>query len=395
MKSGWAIKKLGELGTIVRGKGIRRNETVDRGLPCIRYGEIYTSYNYILDCPHSFVSKDVFARCPKIKEGDVVFTLTGENKDEIAKALAYLGKDEIAAGGDLAIWSKHGCDPKFLAYMMYAPKLIEAKARASNGDIIVHASVKKMQEIDIPLPPLSEQKRIVAKIDAAFEKIDKLKANAEKNLANAKDLFQSALDEAMRPKDGWVEKRLGEVGTTLTGTTPSTRDKSNFGNFMPFVKPADIMSFNPINYREEGLSQKGVSCSRLIKSDSVLMVCIGASIGKTGYADRDCTCNQQINALMPNGFDGRYLYYMLSSDKFKKKLMEDAGQATLPIINKSKWENLSICVSLSLSEQREIVNRLDLLAEKIKILEQNYTKQIADCAEMRQAVLREAFEGRL
>ena len=158
-------------------------------MPCIRYGEIYTSYNYILDCPHSFVSKDVFARCPKIKEGDVVFTLTGENKDEIAKALAYLGKDEIAAGGDLAIWSKHGCDPKFLAYMMYAPKLIEAKARASNGDIIVHASVKKMQEIDIPLPPLSEQKRIVAKIDAAFEKIDKLKANAEKNLANAKDLF--------------------------------------------------------------------------------------------------------------------------------------------------------------------------------------------------------------
>lgn len=395
MKSGWAIKKLGELGTIVRGKGIRRNETVDRGLPCIRYGEIYTSYNYILDCPHSFVSKDVFARCPKIKEGDVVFTLTGENKDEIAKALAYLGKDEIAAGGDLAIWSKHGCDPKFLAYMMYAPKLIEAKARASNGDIIVHASVKKMQEIDIPLPPLSEQKRIVAKIDAAFEKIDKLKANAEKNLANAKELFQSALDEAMRPKDGWVEKRLGEVGTTLTGMTPSTRDKSNFGNFMPFVKPADIMPFNPINYREEGLSQKGVSCSRLIKSDSVLMVCIGASIGKTGYADRDCTCNQQINALMPNGFDGRYLYYMLSSDKFKKKLMEDAGQATLPIINKSKWENLSICVSLSLSEQREIVKRLDLLAEKIKILEQNYTQQIADCVEMRQAVLREAFEGRL
>lgn len=164
---------------------------------------------------------------------------------------------------------------------------------------------------------------------------------------------------------------------------------------MPFVKPADIMPFNPINYREEGLSQKGVSCSRLIKSDSVLMVCIGASIGKTGYADRDCTCNQQINALIPNGFDGRYLYYMLSSDKFKKKLMEDAGQATLPIINKSKWENLSICVSLSLSEQREIVMRLDLLAEKIKMFEQNYTQQIADCAEMRQAVLREAFEGRL
>ena len=72
MQSGWVIKKLGEFGTIVRGKGIRRNEIVGRGLPCIRYGEIYTSYNYILDCPRSYVSKDVFARCPKIKEGDVI-----------------------------------------------------------------------------------------------------------------------------------------------------------------------------------------------------------------------------------------------------------------------------------------------------------------------------------
>ena len=381
MKSGWVTKKLGEVCEIIMGASpdSKSYNIMRDGLP---FYQGKTEFGAEYPTPVKWCSEPV-----KIAQsGDVLLSVRAPIGP------VNFANEKCCIGRGLSALRFEG-EQRYLYYFLQASET-ELDARGT-GTTFKCISGQSLRSVPIPIPPLAEQKRIVAKIDAAFEKIDKLKANAEKNLANAKDLFQSALDEAMRPKDGWVEKRLGEVGTTLTGMTPSTRDKSNFGNFMPFVKPADIMPFNPINYREEGLSQKGVSCSRLIKSDSVLMVCIGASIGKTGYADRDCTCNQQINALMPNGFDGRYLYYMLSSDKFKKKLMEDAGQATLPIINKSKWENLSICVSLSLSEQREIVKRLDLLAEKIKILEQNYTQQIADCVEMRQAVLREAFEGRL
>jgi len=239
--SGWTTKKLGEIGTIVRGKGIRRSETISKGMPCIRYGEIYTSYDILLDEPHSFVTKEIFDACPHIKHGDVVFTLTGENKEEIAKTLAYLGDEEIAAGGDLAIWKEHGFNAKFLAYVMNSPQLLKAKALASNGDIIVHASLKKMAEIPIPIPPLAEQKRIVAKIDAAFEKIDRLKANAEKNLTNAKELFQSALDEVMRPKRGWVEKRLGEVANIRVGPFGSSLHKADYvDNGVPLVNPCHM-----------------------------------------------------------------------------------------------------------------------------------------------------------
>ena len=386
MKSGWAIKKLGEVCEEVKDR------TSSIGVVLSAY---ITTDNMLKDCAGVCEAENLPPKVTslvKFRKGDVLLS----NIRPYLKKV-WLADRDGGASSDVIVFRACSKEihPRYIWQALARDEFFNYSMLNVSGTKMPRGKREWIKQFEIPIPPLSEQKRIVEKIDAAFEKIDKLKANAEKNLANAKELFQSALDEAMRPKDGWVEKRLGEVGTTLTGMTPSTRDKSNFGNFMPFVKPADIMPFNPINYREEGLSQKGVSCSRLIKSDSVLMVCIGASIGKTGYADRDCTCNQQINALMPNGFDGRYLYYMLSSDKFKKKLMEDAGQATLPIINKSKWENLSICVSLSLSEQREIVKRLDLLAEKIKILEQNYTQQIADCVEMRQAVLREAFEGRL
>ena len=386
MKSGWAIKKLGEVCEEVKDR------TSSIGVVLSAY---ITTDNMLKDCAGVCEAENLppkVTNLVKFRKGAVLLS----NIRPYLKKV-WLADRDGGASSDVIVFRACSKEihPRYIWQALARDEFFNYSMLNVSGTKMPRGKREWIKQFEIPIPPLSEQKRIVEKIDAAFEKIDKLKANAEKNLANAKELFQSALDEAMRPKDGWVEKRLGEVGTTLTGMTPSTRDKSNFGNFMPFVKPADIMPFNPINYREEGLSQKGVSCSRLIKSDSVLMVCIGASIGKTGYADRDCTCNQQINALMPNGFDGRYLYYMLSSDKFKKKLMEDAGQATLPIINKSKWENLSICVSLSLSEQREIVKRLDLLAEKIKILEQNYTQQIADCVEMRQAVLREAFEGRL
>ena len=340
MKSGWAIKKLGEVCEEVKDR------TSSIGVVLSAY---ITTDNMLKDCAGVCEAENLPPKVTslvKFRKGDVLLS----NIRPYLKKV-WLADRDGGASSDVIVFRACSKEihPRYIWQALARDEFFNYSMLNVSGTKMPRGKREWIKQFEIPIPPLSEQKRIVEKIDAAFEKIDKLKANAEKNLANAKELFQSALDEAMRPKDGWVEKRLGEGGTTLTGMTPSTRDKSNFGNFMPFVKPADIMPFNPINYREEGLSQKGVSCSRLIKSDSVLMVCIGASIGKTGYADRDCTCNQQINAVMSNGFDGRYLYYMLSSDKFKKKLMEDAGQATLPIINKSKWENLSIGVSLSLA----------------------------------------------
>ena len=188
--------RLGDLGEIKRGKGIKRSETVLKGLPCVRYGEIYTSYNYVLDEPKSFISVELFDNCVHINQDDLVFTLTGENREEIAKTLAYLGKDIIAAGGDMAVWTNHGCVAMYLAYLMYSSQMIKAKAEASNGQIIVHASVKKLEEIQIPLPSLSVQESVVTRLDEARGRCDKLKVAAERGLRAAENLRKAILAEA-------------------------------------------------------------------------------------------------------------------------------------------------------------------------------------------------------
>lgn len=399
MKSGWVTKKLGEIGTIVRGKGIRRSETVSKGKPCIRYGEIYTSYDILLDEPHSFVTQNVFDASPHIEHGDVLFTLTGENKEEIAKTLAYLGKDEIAAGGDLAIWKGHGLNAKFLAYVMNTPQLLKAKALASNGDIIVHASLKKMAEIPIPIPPLAEQKRIVAKIDAAFEKIDALKANAEKNLANAKELFQSALDEAMRSKKGWVEKRLGEVYNFIDyrGKTPTKID-----NGIPLVTARnirmghldysvrDFISVDEYKTRQSrGIAHKG---DILFTTEAPLGFVALADLDEFSTGQRVITFQQYEGASLQ--LSNEFYYYYLQTKCFQDEIRKQATGATAQGIKASRLKNILIAV-VPFTEQKQIASHLKSLSEKSKLLEQNYARQIADCTEMRQAILREAFEGRI
>ena len=162
---GWAWCRASSLGTMIRGRGIKRTETVSQGCPCIRYGEIYTTYETSFDSAVSFVPETLDKDCLHFSSGDVVFTLTGENKVDIAKTVAFLGDGQIAAGGDLAFWTHHGMNPLYLVYYMASPYCIELKRRTATGDIIVHISTSKVGDFLVPVPPLNEQNRIVSAIE--------------------------------------------------------------------------------------------------------------------------------------------------------------------------------------------------------------------------------------
>ena len=161
----WEWCRIRTVGSIIRGNGIKRTETVENGQPCIRYGEIYTSYNISFTNTKSFVTQELYDKCKHIGYGDVVFTLTGENKQDIAKAIAYLGKEDVAAGGDLAYWSHHKMNPLYLVYFLSSPYAVSQKVVLSTGDIIVHISADKIGSMLIPVPPIEEQNRIVAQIN--------------------------------------------------------------------------------------------------------------------------------------------------------------------------------------------------------------------------------------
>ena len=161
----WEWVRLGEVSDIVRGTGIKRNETTSAGVQCVRYGEIYTHYGESFAQTFSFVPKAVADKCHDAEYGDVLCTLTGENEVEIAKATAYTGKERLVIGGDLARISNHPYDSMLLVYFMFSPFMISQKASVCTGGMIVHMGKSALSNLYIPLPPLAEQKRIVAKIE--------------------------------------------------------------------------------------------------------------------------------------------------------------------------------------------------------------------------------------
>ena len=205
----WEWVRCASLGEIVRGSGIKRTETVADGLPCVRYGELYTTYNTSFAKTKSFITVELDVKCKHFGYGDILMTLTGENKPDIAKAVAYLGNAPVAAGGDLAYWTCHRMNPLYLVYALSCPYAISRKVHLATGDIIVHISGDKIGSILLPIPPLEEQARIVARIaeietllskyDATEQQLSSLQSTFPDQLK--KSILQMAVQGKLVPQD--------------------------------------------------------------------------------------------------------------------------------------------------------------------------------------------------
>lgn len=192
-------------------------------------------------------------------------------------------------------------------------------------------------------------------------------------------------------KEGWKSSKLYEIGIVQTGTTPPSKIKEYYGDYIPFIKPPHFNTDGSIIYGNEGLSERGLSKGRLIKENSILMVCIGATIGKTGISDKPISCNQQINTFTPNkNHEPKFFYYLLSSSMFFKEVMKLSSQATLPMINKRKWQNIEVNYP-PLPEQKQIVAILDQAFEAIDRAKTNIEKNIENANELFQSKLNEIF----
>jgi len=172
----------------------------------------------------------------------------------------------------------------------------------------------------------------------------------------------------------WVWAHLGDLGEAQTGTTPPKKDKENLGSYIPFIGPGDIKN-HVIDYSGEGLSEQGLTKGRLIKKNSVLMVCIGGSIGKHAINDRDLSCNQQINTITPYNRDSvKYLFFAMGTRLFQEVVLSQASGSATPIINKQKWTSIPIPLP-PLEEQKRIVAKVDQLMALCNELEARQQKQ--------------------
>ena len=245
---------------------------------------------------------------------------------------------------------------------------------ASNQQLL---GIQKLRELILELAIRGKLVHQDPNDEPAMLLLKKIEAEKKRLIKVGKIKKQVALSEVeegeklfQMPK-GWEWVKIGNIGYTQTGGTPSKNNNSFFGEDIPFIKPGDIYP-NEVDYFNEGLSFKGAdSLGRSANEGSILMVCIG-TIGKCNLIDRTCAFNQQINSISPYHSISGYLLLSLRSKYFQDTAWEKSSSTTIAILNKGKWENIGIPLP-PLSEQHRIVAKVDELMSLCDELENEQT----------------------
>ncbi len=195
--------------------------------------------------------------------------------------------------------------------------------------------------------------------------------------------------------EGWVWTTIGNVGEVITGTTPSKDIEEYYGGDIPFFKPSDLEQGINTFFSSDSLTEKGYNVARQLPRNSILVTCIGATIGKTGIIRIDGSCNQQINAIIPNKLAySEYIYYVIISGYFQNEIKDNASATTLPILNKNTFSSLLFPLP-PLSEQKRIVSAIEKWFGIIDQLESNEADLRKSIEQTKKKVLDLAIHGKL
>jgi len=379
MKKDWEVKKLGEVCTIQLGKTPYRNNSKfwDKEKTS---GNVWLS---IADLKHGkYISEsaeqisDLGAKnIVKIPQGTMLisFKLT-------------LGRISFA-GCDLytneAIASLLNLSSKINKDFLYYYFSLFNWDKAAEGDIKIKGKTlnkKKLNDLKVVIPPLPEQKRIVSVLDKCFTAINKAKANAEQNLKNAKEIFESYLQGVFK-SGKWEKKKINQISENLDSKRiPITKNKRNSGN-IPYYGASGI-----VDYVADYIFDDNLLC---ISEDGANLLArtypIAFSItGKTWV-------NNHAHVLkFPNLTIQKFVELYINSIKIDEYV---SGMAQ-PKLNQAMLNKIPIPIP-SLSEQQSIVRQLDSLKAQTQKLETVYNKKIADLEELKKSILQDAFRGKL
>ncbi|OCW97204.1 restriction endonuclease subunit S, partial [Alishewanella sp. HH-ZS] len=183
------VVKLKDCGVFLKGKGIPKSVLVESGVPCIRYGEIYTAHHRIIREYHSFISPAECANSIRLKKNDVIFAGSGETITEIGKSAVYVGDDEVYAGSDTLIFRPEGMDGLYLGYLMNSVFVRQQLNMYGTGATVMHIYLDDLKKIVIPIHSFEEQKAIGKELELIWTSIHNVLASISKAKALQKSLI--------------------------------------------------------------------------------------------------------------------------------------------------------------------------------------------------------------
>ena len=366
----WEQKRLGDIADFSKGKGISKSDIVEDGVtPCIRYGELYTTYGTEIDEPQS--STDISLDKLYLSQGgEVIVPASGEDSKDIATASSVV-RSGIALGGDLNV-IRGSFDPKFLVNMLSGKKRL-ALAALAQGNSVVHLYPSQIAKLRVELPKLTEQRKIADFLSAVDTKITLL---GEKKVALEefkRGMMQQLFAQKLRftSTDGsafpdWKEKKLGDIGELSGGGTPESGISKYWDGNIIWFTPSEIKT-KYLSESARKITELGVrnSSAKLLPAGA-LVLSTRATIGEVGIATRQCTTNQGFQSIVVNRDQhNEYWYYWII--QHRGELRRRAAGSTFPEIKKTEVANVPVLVP-HIEEQRKIADFLSAVDTKITLL---------------------------
>ena len=399
MKAGWTTVKLGEIAEIYNGNTVSDEDKKrliafpNAGLAFIATKDVgfdgVINYDNGINIPGDEAGDFKVAR----KNAVLVCAEGGS----AGRKIGHIDRDVHFGNKLFALNASSAVLPRYL-YHYCLSEDFRKKFKGLMAGLIGGVSVAKFKQIEIPLPPLAEQKRIVALLDEAFAGIDAAKAKAEESLRLAHAAFKAQLQSAFgRRGPNWVDRTLEEVSTTFGRGKSKHRPRNAphlYGGKYPFIQTGDIRSANhTITEYSQTYSDAGLAQSKLWPKGTICIT-IAANIAETAILDFDACFPDSVIGVVadPKIADIGYIEYVLQSLKARLQSMgKGSAQAN---INMGTFENERFPFP-PVAEQRKMVSLLDTLSIHAHELAGLYEAKEAALSELKNSLLSQAFAGEL
>ena len=396
---GWVLSELGEIADVKYG--FTDKSTTEGDYRYVRITDI-DSNGELIGNNKKYIKYSKEAEDFLIEDNALLMARTGAT---FAKVLLYKDfEPSVFASYLIKIEFKEEFENALYWYFTKTKSYWEQANNLSSGAAQPHFNGKALKQVLFPHPKsFAQQKQIVATLDKAFAAIDTAKANAEQNLKNSKELFESYLQNVFENKgDDLVTTTIGESCNLMTGGTPSRSKKEYFENgAINWLVSGDI---NKVEIRDcKGkITELGFeeSNTKLLPLNSVMIALNGQgkTRGTVAMLRIKATCNQSLVSIYPKDDSSLLpeLIYANLEGRYNeiRKITGDSGNdrrgLNMPLIRK-----ISFSYPTSIKKQKEIIEQLKAIKSQINNLEAIYTQKIADLEEMRKSVLQKAFSGQL
>jgi type I restriction enzyme S subunit len=403
MREGWKLYKLDDVCYFENGdRGTNYPSKAHRaitGIPFINAGHLNTNGLDIESMDYITRERFNLLGNGKIKKGDILFCLRGSlgkfaqvdeyNEGAIASSLVIIRpKDKITAN--------------FLMLYFESDICIKMISNFSNGAAQPNLSAGSLKKFEIPVPPLKEQHRIVSILDEAFAAIAKAKANAEQNLKNAREVYESYLHNVFQtPDKNWHIKEWGELCQFVRGPFGGSLKKNIFkkdGYVVYEQKHAIHDHFNELRYFID--ENKFNEMKRFeVQPGDILMSCSGVTLGRVVVVPKGIRrgiINQALLKLTPKkSISVHFLKYWLRSKVFQDLIFKYSGGAAIPNVPSAKILKGVLIPVPSLKEQNKIVNDIEAMISKSQQLEAIYDQKLSNLDHLKKSILQKAFSGEL